>query len=59
LIFERFYRVDPGRGRGEGGSGLGLSIVRGLVLAHGGRVEASSVEGQGTTITFWLPSCGS
>jgi signal transduction histidine kinase len=59
LIFERFYRVDPGRGRGAGGSGLGLSIVRGLVLAHGGRVEASSVEGQGTTITFWLPSCGS
>jgi signal transduction histidine kinase len=56
LIFERFYRVDPARGRAQGGSGLGLSIVRGLVMAHGGRVSASSVEGQGTTLTFWLPS---
>jgi signal transduction histidine kinase len=56
LIFERFYRVDPARGRAQGGSGLGLSIVRGLIMAHGGRVSASSVEGQGTTLTFWLPS---
>jgi signal transduction histidine kinase len=55
LIFERFYRVDQARGRADGGSGLGLSIVRGLVLAHGGRVAASSVEGKGATLTFWLP----
>jgi signal transduction histidine kinase len=58
LIFERFYRVDPARGRGQGGSGLGLAIVRSLVLAHHGRVAASSLEGQGTTITFWLPAAG-
>ena len=56
FIFERFYRANPARGRGEGGSGLGLSIVRGLVLAHGGRTAASSIEGQGTTVTFWLPA---
>lgn len=56
FIFERFYRVNPARGRGEGGSGLGLSIVRSLVQAHGGRTAASSVEGQGTAITFWLPA---
>jgi signal transduction histidine kinase len=56
FIFERFYRADPARGRGQGGSGLGLSIVRGLVLAHGGRTAASSIEGQGTTVTFWLPA---
>jgi len=56
FIFERFYRADQARGRGEGGSGLGLSIVRSLVLAHGGRTAASSVEGQGTTVTFWLPA---
>lgn len=54
FIFERFYRADPARGRSQGGSGLGLAIVRGLVTAHGGRVEASSIEGQGTTISFWL-----
>jgi two-component system sensor histidine kinase BaeS len=56
FIFERFYRVNPARGRGEGGSGLGLAIVRGLVLAHGGRTAARSLEGQGATITFWLPA---
>lgn len=55
-IFERFYRVEPARERNRGGSGLGLSIVRGLVMAHGGLVSASSVEGQGTTVTFRLPA---
>jgi signal transduction histidine kinase len=55
-IFERFYRVDPARERSQGGSGLGLAIVRGLILAHNGRVSASSEEGVGTTLTFWLPA---
>jgi two-component system, OmpR family, sensor histidine kinase BaeS len=54
LIFERFYRADASRNRQTGGTGLGLAIVRALVLAHGGRVRADSVEGEGTTITFWL-----
>jgi signal transduction histidine kinase len=56
LIFERFYRVDTSRNRHSGGSGLGLAIVRSLVLAQGGHITADSLEGQGTTITFWLPA---
>jgi signal transduction histidine kinase len=56
LIFDRFYRADPARGRNDGGSGLGLLIVKGLALAHGGRVEAFSHEGEGTTVAFWLPA---
>ncbi|MBN1426849.1 MAG: HAMP domain-containing protein [Anaerolineae bacterium] len=56
LIFERFYRVDASRGRHTGGAGLGLAIVRALVLAQGGQVSAHSIEGEGTTITFRLPS---
>lgn len=54
-IFERFYRVDPGRGREEGGTGLGLSIVKHLVEAHGGRVKASSEVGRGSSITALFP----
>ena len=55
-IFERFYRVDTGRGRDEGGTGLGLAIVRHLVEAHGGAVRAESTVGRGTTITLHFPS---
>jgi len=54
-IFERFYRVDPARSRELGGTGLGLAIVKHLVEAHGGRVEARSALGAGTTIRIVLP----
>jgi len=54
-IFERFYRVDPARSRELGGTGLGLSIVKHLAEAHGGRVEALSTLGSGTTIRIHLP----
>ncbi len=54
-IFERFYRVDPGRDRAAGGTGLGLAIVRHLVTSMGGEVGAESALGEGTTIRFTLP----
>ncbi len=54
-IFERFYRVDAARSRELGGTGLGLAIVKHLVEAHGGRVEAESVLGSGTTIRMVFP----
>jgi len=56
FIFDRFYRADASRNRQTGGTGLGLAIVRALVLAQGGRVAAESRRGEGTTITFWLPT---
>jgi len=55
FIFERFYRVDKSRNRKDGGTGLGLAIARALILAQGGHISAQSLEGQETTITFWLP----
>lgn len=54
-LFERFYRVDPGRSREMGGTGLGLSIVKHLVEAMGGRVGVDSTPGSGSTFWFALP----
>jgi two-component system sensor histidine kinase BaeS len=56
FVFERFYRVDKARNRKDGGTGLGLAIARALIHAQDGHISAKSMEGQGTTITFWLPS---
>jgi heavy metal sensor kinase len=48
-LFDRFYRVDKARARSKGHAGLGLAIVKSIVDAHGGRVEATSELGKGTT----------
>jgi two-component system phosphate regulon sensor histidine kinase PhoR len=55
-IFERFYRVDPGRSRKDGGTGLGLAIVRNIMNAHGGKVDVQSEPGKGSTFRLLVPS---
>jgi two-component system sensor histidine kinase KdpD len=51
-IFEKFYRAKPGR---EGGVGLGLTICRGIVEAHGGRIWAENRSGGGALFRFAIP----
>jgi signal transduction histidine kinase len=54
-IFEPFYRGAEAETRQIRGNGLGLSIVKGIVEAHGGRVRVESTEGRGSTFVLILP----
>jgi PAS domain S-box-containing protein len=51
-VFERYWR---GKQLRYEGSGLGLTISRGIIEAHGGRIWAESEVGAGTTFSFSLP----
>ncbi len=56
-VFDTFYRGEASRLRANGsGSGLGLSIARGIIEAHGGRIWVQSSEGSGSTFGFVLPN---
>ncbi len=44
-IFDRFYRVDPSRQRNSEGSGLGLAITKSIIESHGGKISATSNNG--------------
>ena len=52
-IFQRFYQAEDSRPLS--GMGLGLSMVRQIVLLHGGTISVDSAEGKGTTFTVILP----
>jgi heavy metal sensor kinase len=54
-LFERFYRVDPGRSRALGGVGLGLAMARWCVEAHEGQIQVHSRAGAGSTFHIVLP----
>jgi len=54
-LFSRFYQVARDDRPSQGGLGLGLFICQELVTAHGGRIAVTSMQGEGTTFTVWLP----
>ncbi len=58
-VFERFSRGERVRSRGIPGLGLGLFACRGIIKAHGGRIDLhSDGPDQGTTVTVDLPLVG-
>jgi two-component system OmpR family sensor kinase len=54
-IFDQFYRVDGSMTTPIQGSGLGLTIVKGIIEAHGGKITVESKVGEGSTFTVFLP----
>ena len=54
-LFDRMYRAAAASDRHIPGVGLGLTIVKGIVEAHGGKVGLESEEGVGTTFFVELP----
>ncbi len=53
-IFDKFRRIDSGQDT-ERGTGLGLSIAKHIVMAHGGKIWATSQPGSGSVFCFTLP----
>ena len=53
-VTERFYQSKK-TARHTEGTGLGLYLVKNYIDMHGGKMTIVSTEGEGTTVTFWLP----
>jgi two-component system sensor histidine kinase KdpD len=63
-VFRKFYRaqtsqgVAPSGGSSPGGAGLGLTISRGIITAHGGRMWVEQRPGGGAAFRFTVPLSG-
>src|SRR5262249_27203990 len=55
LVFDKFYRGSQPPGKPTHGTGMGLSIARGIIEAHGGRIWVDSQVGSGSKFSFSIP----
>lgn len=57
-IFDKFHRSPASPANHPAGAGLGLTICRGIIMAHGGRIWADPPDGSGAAFHFLLPLSG-
>lgn len=57
-LFVPFGEVSDPASQPQTGTGLGLVFSKELVVLHGGEIHVDSRQGQGTTVTFWIPAGG-
>jgi signal transduction histidine kinase len=57
-LFKKFYQIDKSLTRQTGGSGLGLTISKGIVESHAGKIWFESKPGAGSTFYFSVPISG-
>lgn len=55
LIFNEFYRGSNVKKFSKSGTGMGLSIIKQIIIRHGGNIWVSSKIGEGSTFSFTLP----
>ena len=55
-LFTKFYQAESSlSGQSQSGTGLGLVICKGIIEAHGGKIQSVSKKGKGSTFSFLLP----
>jgi signal transduction histidine kinase len=54
-LFQKFFRASNARDLHKEGTGLGMYIVKSFIEAHGGGIQLTSREGEGTTIEISIP----
>ncbi len=55
-VFDRFFQVETHMTRRHGGIGIGLSVAKVMIELHGGQIWVESVEGEGSTFSFLVPT---